>query len=441
MKNNEKTKKILKVFFILVLIIVVVDIINHKEFFISLKKGIEKQAAQQKIEKVIDQKELEERKEKEHNETEEGLKSIAQTFIIISIPILLISIILNFKNVHTKSYDKNLENQINPVLAEILIDNKIDFKSLIMTIIIDLHLKGNLRIINNEYIEILNTQNVEPYKKNILDLIFEDKKIISFKEINTTFKKSKEKTIEFSKVIAFIKVNIIEKLYNMGIYSRKKTAFAKLMIIFSLIIITNLPMAICANVYSFFREMAVFALIMTGLVIVYYIKKMDNQRSIMESFITESKTMVKEESRRRKKKKAKEIFSRLVIMFSYYPIIIIFCFVALLNYDIEIILLVFFTFIINICVFLLNKGYSLTPKGYEEKYKLLKLKNYINEYSLIKDRDLNSVIIWDEYLAYATAFEIPTKVTDSIYKQWYDINLTIQFIEIAKKLLIEQYKI
>ena len=72
---------------------------------------------------------------------------------------------------------------------------------------------------------------------------------------------------------------------------------------------------------------------------------------------------------------------------------------------------------------------EIKDKGKKEKLKLLKLKNYIDEYSLIKDRDLSSTIVWDKYLAYATAFEIPNKVTDSIYESWYDLNLTLQFID------------
>ena len=59
----------------------------------------------------------------------------------------------------------------------------------------------------------------------------------------------------------------------------------------------------------------------------------------------------------------------------------------------------------------------------------MELKRYINDYSLIKSRDLESVIIWDEYLAYATAFGIPNKVTDKIYEEWYNLNLNLQVVE------------
>ena len=442
MRNRKKRIKnaILSLIFSLIIILIVV--VQNKEFFINFQETLEKQSVQ-KIEKNIDEKDLEEeqeQKKKEHLKIERKLTNITHTALFCSLPILLLSIIINFKNVHTKSYDKNYENQIDPILAEILIDNEIDFKSLIMTTIIELHLKGNLRIINNEYIELLNTKNIEPYQEKMLNLIFGNKKVITFKEINNAFKKSKEKTFEFSIIIAFIKQNIIEKLYNMGIYSRKKTAIAKVITIFSIIIIINLPMMMIMQIYSFLKEFIAVPMAVTGFVIYFYIKKMDNQVSFIESFTAEGKIILEDRTNRVKKRMIETMLSRLLIL-ATYPITIILLLIALFNYSIEIILLVILIFVLNICVFILNKGYCLTNKGYEEKYKLLKLKNYINEYSLIKDRDLNSVLVWDEYLAYATAFEIPSKVTDSIYEHWYDVNITIQFMETVTKLLFENYNI
>lgn len=98
-------------------------------------------------------------------------------------------------------------------------------------------------------------------------------------------------------------------------------------------------------------------------------------------------------------------------------------------YKPQMILLVLLTVGLNIIIIKNSKDVVLTDRGKIEKLKLLRLKNYINEYSLIKDRDLNSSVVWDKYLAYATAFEIPNKVTDSIYESWYDLNLTLQFID------------
>ena len=93
-------------------------------------------------------------------------------------------------------------------------------------------------------------------------------------------------------------------------------------------------------------------------------------------------------------------------------------------------------FIITLLTFALNsytayrcQAVALTKVGKKEQAKLMELKKYINDYSLIKNRDLESVIIWDEYLAYATAFGIPNKITDSIYEGWYNLNLNLQVVE------------
>ena len=72
--------------------------------------------------------------------------------------------------------------------------------------------------------------------------------------------------------------------------------------------------------------------------------------------------------------------------------------------------------------------YVLTKYGKEERIELLRLKKYMKDYSLIEERDLQSTIIWDEYMAYATAFGMPSDVVKSIYEKWYNLNLILQFI-------------
>ena len=69
-------------------------------------------------------------------------------------------------------------------------------------------------------------------------------------------------------------------------------------------------------------------------------------------------------------------------------------------------------------------------KGKIEQSKLAALKRYIIDYSLIKDRDVKEVIIWDEYLAYATAFGIPNKVVKKITENWYNLNVNMKTISL-----------
>ena len=90
---------------------------------------------------------------------------------------------------------------------------------------------------------------------------------------------------------------------------------------------------------------------------------------------------------------------------------------------------IYFTIALLVFLKYLCKNIMLTEQGKEEKNKLLSLKKYIIDYSLIKNRELESVVIWDEYLAYAVAFSIPNKITEQIYEKWYDLNLKLQVFE------------
>ena len=103
-----------------------------------------------------------------------------------------------------------------------------------------------------------------------------------------------------------------------------------------------------------------------------------------------------------------------------------------INNDIYHIIFFMFTLLaicLNIYIAYHSQGIILTKEGKEEQLKLVELKNYINDYSLIRNRDLKSVIIWDKYLAYATAFGIPNKITNSIYEKWYNLNINLQVVE------------
>lgn len=141
--------------------------------------------------------------------------------IILGITILLF--IVNFDMMHrnekTKEISREVENLISPSLAEVVIDGKIEIKHLIMSTIIDLSLRGNIEIINNDTIRLLSTGNLELYESKIIDLIFQDSNVVAFKDINKIFKKSNKKTVEFSKQVQIIKKLIVEKLYNIKIFS------------------------------------------------------------------------------------------------------------------------------------------------------------------------------------------------------------------------------
>ena len=85
--------------------------------------------------------------------------------------------------------------------------------------------------------------------------------------------------------------------------------------------------------------------------------------------------------------------------------------------------------ILNTVLLIKSRTHIFTSTGIIEYNKAKGLKSYIEDYSLMKQRDIDSVIIWDEYLAYAVAFGIPNKITDKFNEKLMIANITLQKID------------
>ncbi len=59
--------------------------------------------------------------------------------------------------------------------------------------------------------------------------------------------------------------------------------------------------------------------------------------------------------------------------------------------------------LIKVWVYNENK-FVKTQKGYDIYIKILGLKNYIKDYSMISERELEEMSIWEDYLIYAIIF-------------------------------------
>ena len=65
----------------------------------------------------------------------------------------------------------------------------------------------------------------------------------------------------------------------------------------------------------------------------------------------------------------------------------------------------------------------LSDKGEEEKAQWNGLKNYMDDFSLLKDKEVPDLVLWEKYLVYATAFGISSKVIKElkvVYKEMSD---------------------
>lgn len=78
-------------------------------------------------------------------------------------------------------------------------------------------------------------------------------------------------------------------------------------------------------------------------------------------------------------------------------------------------LLVFSCFLVFLLLFLKLWAYDKnkwvkTQKGYELYKKVLGLKNYIKDYSLLSEKELKEIAIWEDYLIYAIIFNNTSKL-------------------------------
>ena len=66
----------------------------------------------------------------------------------------------------------------------------------------------------------------------------------------------------------------------------------------------------------------------------------------------------------------------------------------------------------------INKNYRRTIKGKKLLNKTYALKNYLKDYSLIKDRTEEELILWEYYLVYAVVLGVNAKIEDEIIEKY-----------------------
>lgn len=329
--------------------------------------------------------------------------------------LILSAFISNKKN--TTRYNKSIENLISPILAETIIDGKTDIRNLIMTSVIEFNVRGNVKIIDNQIIQLINYNNLNEYEQEIINLIFPNGiEQTTFSDINNLFIDSNEETLRFSDAISSIRQKILEYLYSINVISKKHNTLIDIINCIAILLIVNFPIILFSTFMGLDGgvQFVYFGFVISLFFVYIYLKKKKKQITIKEQIVDMQNN-----------KTIKEILVRA----QFLILLLIFCSVLMfLNMNIRFIIIIFLSITINLLTIKINQNNILTSYGKKERIKLLELKNYINQYSLIKDRELKSVIIWDEYLAYATAFGIPSKVISQIYESWYNANITLQLI-------------
>lgn len=96
-------------------------------------------------------------------------------------------------------------------------------------------------------------------------------------------------------------------------------------------------------------------------------------------------------------------------MFSSFIGIIVF--ITVITYPIGLI-----AYLATYCIKYNNNPFFRTKKGNEINKKLEGLKNYIKEYSLLKEKDDKSLELWEDYLIYSVIFEQNNKIQKDYFE-------------------------
>ena len=320
---------------------------------------------------------------------------------ILLLPLVIVSINNNLIIKKEEIVD-NVNTLMEPYLIESIVDEKINSINLITTCIIKLVSKGNIENLDNNRLTLLNTSNINNVEKEIIKLLFLDgTENISLKEcvgttikisdINNRIKNNREFSEAFYAKMKQIKVIIKEELVEKKIINPFWIPLLRIIrpiaIYFAFMLLLFISVLSHAGIL-----IGSFGLFFIGVILVLSGYKISNHYFALS--IIETATVVG------------------FLLFTYFAF-------ARIDY-----LFILFGIVAIILVLIINEAniYVFTKKGREEYKKVRIFKKFIKNYSLIKNRDIDGVIVYDDYLVYASALGIMSTVTEKISQNLVNYN-------------------
>ena len=329
----------------------------------------------------------------------------------VSAALLVFAIkISNKQNVKTKK--KDYKDVISPILAEVLVDGKIDIKNLILTTIVELQVKGNIAIMNDTVIELISKKNLNAHEIQLVDMIFLDKKLITINEINDRFVYNQFTKVNFVESMSRISQEIQTKLYELKVFSKRKMFLLNLVSYIAMLILINLPSIIVnANFSQYTGYMFltfVISLVASGL----FFSRLIGNNEIINAYRLEFGSL------------SQNTTSTIFFIITF---LLLLTMLPLIKISLLSIIAILIIFIINLMTLRMTKNNVLSEKGLEERKKVLELKNFLEDYEFRKFENGESYIIWDEYFAYAAALGVSNPVIAEVYKNWHRLNVKLSF--------------
>ena len=309
------------------------------------------------------------------------------------------------KKINSNRIKNDWEDLVSPVLAETIIDGKMGIKEFLMTIIADLITRGNITVINDEIIELNNKENLNTYELKTIDLIFEQKQRMNFSDLKEIFKTDNEKTTKIKEKIKEIKLSILSELEEKKLLDKKKKI---IMYITKVISFINIFIAFLTFV-GITGETDNTMLLSIILIVIYIITTAKQDNNIL----------------------TKKVFNKKMQIFMVLQIAIVILLLSenIFKMPIQYMISFFVILVLNIVFNRIIPIYYLSLQGEKERFKIQEFKNYLEKYSIIEERKLEEVIIWDKYLVYAIALGITNKIPKKIYEKYMNININLQRIE------------
>ena len=326
------------------------------------------------------------------------------TSIFMTIIIYGMYFVVKNKKIISNRIKNNWEDLVSPVLAETIIDGKMGIKEFLMTIIADLITRGNITVVNDEIISLNNKENLNTYELKTIDLIFEQKQRMNFSDLKEIFKTDNEKTTKIKEKIKEIKLSILSELEEKKLLDKNKKI---IMYIAKVISFINIFIVFLTFVGT--GETDSTMLLSIILIVIYIISTAKQDNNIL----------------------AKKVFNKKMQIFMVLQIAIVILLLSenIFKMPIQYMISFFIILVLNIVFNRIIPTYYLSLQGEKERFKIQEFKNYLEKYSVIEERKLEEVIIWDKYLVYAIALGITNKIPKKIYETYMNININLQRIE------------
>ena len=305
-----------------------------------------------------------------------------------------------------------LTGLISPILAEVIVDGKIDIKNLILTTIAELQIKRNVAIVNDNVIELIHKNNLNMYELYLVDLIFLEKKSVTFGEINDRFRYNMKTIEDFKIKMSKITEEIQSRLYEIKVFSKRKTFALNIVSYISMLMLINFPTIVLKTINSnsvAFPMITIFFSIIASIIFFSRLTANSEYKMLFEPSFGFGKSKS----------------STLYILIMLEAIVFI-SLISSLNVSI---LGIIGVYIVNAWVMKLTKNNVLSEKGLEERRKVLELRNFLKDYDLRKTENGESYIVWNKYFAYSAAFGISNPVISEIYKLWNKLDITLSFTQ------------